>query len=198
MESCRIKLELEGTWCNDWPRLRVTANNNIYWDAMVQGDTTVEFAMPVNASNLVRIEHHGKHFGEQGRWDTESHNDSIVRDRAVKIKRIWLDQVDLTAHIMQRWPMHTAQGPIYTDYLGHNGYIDVEFGAPVYSWIITQLIAPKEQNKPVFDLVVETSFGNLFNYDRDKIELGEIQKILDRYAHLLDKPTQVRNPSPAS
>lgn len=193
MESCHIKMELEGTWCNDWPNLTITANDNIYWDVPVQGMVVIDFVMPVQAHNHVRLLHHGKCFGEQGRWDTESQHDIIVRDRGIKIKRFWLDQIDLTAHIHQRWPMTTDHATLYTDYLGHNGYIDIEFDAPVLSWIITELIAPREQNKPVFDLVVETSFGNLFNYDLDLIELQEIDIILERYAHLLDQPTQIRN-----
>lgn len=181
-------MDLVGTWCNDWPKLQVSVNGNIYWDAEVQDAITVDVQVPVQGRNTLRIEHYGKSFGEQGRWDTESHNGVIVRDRGIKIKRLWLEQIDLTQYIVARWPMKVPQGEINTDYLGHNGHITIEFGGDVYSWVITELIAPKEQNKPVFDLVVETSFGNLYNYDRDRIELEEIQNILDRYAYLLDKP----------
>lgn len=195
MKKSHVKLDVEGTWCNEWPKLRVTANQNIYWDDYVPGYKSIEFDMCLADTNYLRIQHYDKCFGHNGRWDTQSHNNVIVNDRAIKIKHIWLDQVELTQYLLQKWPMHTQEGKIFTDYLGFNGHIDIEFDNPVYDWIITELVIPKEQNKIVFDLVTETSFGDIFNYDKDSIELEEITELLNQYAHLLDQPAKIRNTS---
>lgn len=186
MKNCHIQLDLSGTWCNDWPMLKITVNTIIYFEGAVQGDIIVAFDMPIQEINHLKIEHYGKFFGERSRWDTLSHDDRIIQDRAVKINQIRFDNIDIKKYLYHHWPMQTNQGSIYTDYLGHNGEITISFNDPVYDWIITKLVAPKEQNKPVFDLVVETSFGNLFDYSQDLKEIEEIELILTKHAHLID------------
>jgi hypothetical protein len=198
MHTSFVQLNLSGSWCNEWPTLRVRGNETIYFDGSVIDNISIEFSMPLNALNTLEIEHYGKSFGENGRWDTLVEDGQITQDRAVKINHICLDEVDLIDYLFKNFPMKVGQETISTDYMGHNGVISIAFESPVYNWIIKTFVAPKERNKPTFDLVVETSFGNLFDYSQDLLEIEEIENILIQNAHLIDKPSAIRNTPAAS
>ena len=102
-----------------------------------------------------------------------------------------IDEVNLLRYLYKNWPFETEHGPIYTDYFGYNGKCTVHFQSPVHDWIIKELVSPDEINRPTYDLVIETSFGNLFNYTQDLVEIDEIQKILNQHAHLLDQSSKI-------
>ena len=141
--------------------------------------------------NTLIIEHYDKKFGENGVWDVRVVDGEITEDRAVKVNSIVFDEVELIGYMYHHWPLITNDGPVYTDYFGFNGRCAVNFSSPVYDWIIKSLVQPAETNKPIYDLAVETSFGNLFDYCQDRKEIAEIEKILEKHAHIFDKSAKV-------
>lgn len=143
--------------------------------------------------NSLVLEHYGKYFGQNNRWDTDSENGNIVRDRAIRIVSIELDDVDISKYMTKYWPLITDQGEMFTDYFGHNGVCTIEFGAPVYDWIITELVHQPNHQYKALDLIVETSHSDLFDYKNDLQEIAEIENILKTNAHLFDQFTSLRN-----
>ena len=65
-----VQLNIDATWCNDWPNLKVSVNDTIYFDGEVQGNNVIEFTADIVDHNDLVIEHYGKYFGQDGRWDT--------------------------------------------------------------------------------------------------------------------------------
>ena len=182
-------MEILGTYCNAWPKFKITGNNITYFDQEVQQNLVVEFEMPLGDTNSLVLTHYDKNFGHNNHWDTRSENGEIVADRAVKLLKLELDDVDIKKYIIRRWPFHTDDGQtIATDFFGFNGSCTINFGVPVYKWIIKNLVCndPDTKSKKQ-DLIVETSHSDLFNYEHDLVTLKEIETLLDANAHLFNK-----------
>lgn len=165
--------------------LRVAVNNHIYFDDYVKENITIDCTVSIAKHNQLTINHYGKQFGENGVWDTKVANDVITHDRAIKINAIELNDVDIAKYIVNHWPFTASDGTtLYTDYIGHNGLLTIDFDAPVYDWIIQKLVKPTTVLTAA--TVVETSHSDLFNYTNDLKELNAIENLLKEYAHLFN------------
>lgn len=145
--------------------------------------------MPLQDNNCLILEHYGKRFGENNIWDTRSNGNQIVEDRAVKLLKLELDEVDISPYLVQQWPFKTDNGQeIPTDYFGFNGACYINFNGPVYDWIIKTLVRdPSDKKIKAQDLIIETSHNDLFNYDQDIETLKELEQLLKEHAHLFNK-----------
>ena len=189
MNSIHIRLEVFGTWCNDWPLLRVSVNDNIYFDDKVIDNKIIEFDAPLEDINSLVMQHYGKSFGNNGIWDTKSENNIIIQDRGIKLIKLEFDAVNIEKYVIKHWPYTTDDGESFaTDYFGHNGQFNITFDRKVYNWIITTLVHdPVSSVYRAQDLIIETSHNDLFNYENDVKELKEISHLLEKYAHLFNK-----------
>lgn len=186
MNSVYINVDLEGTWCNHWPKLKVSVNDIIYFDGEVINKHKINITAPLLPNNKLIIQHYDKNFGQNGQWDTRVEEGKITQDRAVVLKSLLLDDVDISKYIIEKCPLTTDDGQtIYTGYIGFNGTIEIKFSQPVYDWIIKTII--KTQSKITSDLMLETSYNNYFDCDQDLLELNELEKILKENAHLFGK-----------
>jgi len=190
MKSVSIQLELQGTWCNDWPNLKVAFNDFIYFEGKIEGQKNIKIQAPVLDVNTLIIQHHDKKFGENGQWDTQSNGDTIENDRAIKLLSLTLDDVDVYKYVIDNCPLVTDKNEkFFTDYYGFNGTVQLTFESPVYDWIICNIVKPKTKDSST--LAIETSQNNLFNYGQDQTEIDEIENLLITYAHLFDKPSKI-------
>lgn len=189
MSYVNIRLELYGTYCNDWPRFKITGNNITYFDQQVKENLLVEFTMPLEDKNSLVLTHYDKSFGENNVWDTHSKNGKITADRAVRLIKLELDDVDIKKYITRFWPFYTDDGRlVLTDFFGYNGSCTINFESPVYNWIIKNLVHdPADTKLKAQDLIVETSHNDLFNYENDLATLKEIEALLETHAHLFNK-----------
>lgn len=186
MKSVCIIIEVEGTWCNQWPKLKLSVNDNIYFDGEVAGSKTLHVQTALLDTNTLIIQHYDKSFGENGQWDTKAVNGQITHDRAIKLKSVFFDDVDISKYVANHFHFVTDQGEqLQTDYFGFNGRIEIMFKAPVYDWIINKFI--KNNFAPESDFLIETSFDQLFDYSQDQLELDELVKILQENAYLFGK-----------
>lgn len=190
-----ILLRLQGTWCNDWPLFRVTVNDNVCFEGPIQDHQVLQFDVPTLDHNILTLTHHGKYFGENNRWDTRLEGDEIVQDRAVQLQGLELDGVDIVKYHRGRWLQHTTDGEVIDSvYFGHNASCSINFSAPVYDWIITQLIKNNTYRKyNAQDLILETSHSDVFDYGNDRQLLDELDQLLETHAHLFSKSSQIRN-----
>ena len=189
MDQVKIYIEFNGTRCNNWPRVKVIGNNYTYFDAEVVKNKIIEFTMPLQDRNCLILEHYGKKFGENGIWDTRSNGDQITEDRAVKLIKLELNEVDISPYLVRQWPFITDSGQsIPTDYFGFNGACHINFDSPVYDWIIKTLVHdPSNVKVKAQDLIIETSHNDLFNYNQDIETLKEIEQLLKENAYLFNK-----------
>lgn len=190
-----ILLRVQGTWCNDWPLFRVTVNDHVCFDGPIQDHEILQFDVPTLEQNELTLTHYGKYFGENNRWDTRVESDEIVQDRAVQLNALELDGVDIVKYHRGRWLQKTTAGQeIDSVYFGHNASCCINFSAPVYDWIITQLVKNNTYRKyNAQDLILETSHSDVFDYGNDSRLLDDLDRLLETHAHLFSKSPQVRN-----
>jgi hypothetical protein len=110
MKSIKIKLTVSGTWCHDWPKMKILLNNIIYYDDQVTDTIDVVFEAPLQDNNSLIIQHYDKKFGQNGQWDTKLVNDVIVQDRALKLHSLDLDNVSITKYVIEYCPFVSEQG----------------------------------------------------------------------------------------
>jgi hypothetical protein len=190
-KTINVTVNLQGYFCNDWPCVEISGNNYIYFTGNVQQTQVIKFPMPAQEINQITIKHKNKNFGTGGIWDTAVQEGVIVQDRAVKLLDLELDDVSIKSYTFDHCRFITDQNEILqTDYFGHNGCFIVEFGVPVYEWIICNCIKPKVKIDPS-DFVINTTAGNLFDYNQDLVELDEIEGILNQHAHLFNQFTKI-------
>ena len=102
-----------------------------------------EFEFTPVELNSLQIEHYGKNY------ITDSSPDKFFQ-----LEKIWINEVDLKHHIQLLKqtaylpPWDTEGPPDYSHYLGHNGYLELKFTAPVDTWI-----------KRVFNVTTDTMDG---------------------------------------
>lgn len=179
-----LKIKLSGSFCNEWPNIRVKLNNDIYYDGSVKESELITLELDLPKQNHLTIEHYDKSFGINGRWDTKSNENGIYQDRAIKFEDLILDDVSLKKYIAM-FPFISGDQIYYTDYFGHNGYWELPFETPIYAWIIKHLIMPHVPTP--LGYVNETSHSNVFDYSNDINEINEIEKYLKEYALITDK-----------
>jgi hypothetical protein len=191
MNPISVKIEVEGTWCNQWPCLRIEGNNSIYFDGEIVGNKIINFVIPANDYNQLTLCHYGKRFGENNIWDTRiNEHNVIIEDRAIKLVGLEFDQVNIIEYLLTHCYFVTESGDIVkTHYFGFNGSLIINFTAPVYEWIITQLVRPRVNKTQ--DFILETSHSDLFDYRNDLRELKEIEHLLEKHAHLFNKSSQI-------
>lgn len=187
MNFINITIEVNGTWCNNWPNFKVQANGHIYIDQPIENHQIFKFSVPDTDHNTLTLSHYGKSFGQDNIWDTRVENEKIVQDRAIKLIKLELNEVDITKYI-SKWPFETDTGEIlHTDYFGHNGQLEINFTSPVYDWIILNLVKESAGPDTAQDLILETSHGSVFDYAQDLVELEQIDQLLAKHAHLFNK-----------
>ena len=182
----QISIGIQSSWCNEWPKFRVIGNDKIYFDDYVKDYQTIKVDLPTQNNNSLVLEHYGKYFGENKRWDTKSENGKIVQDRAVKVCQLEFNDVDIKKHLYDNFLFQTNGQSIKTDYYGNNGRCIINFEAPVYNWIITTLLREPMSSHRAPDLVLETSHSDLFNYESDTKQLKELEHLLKQHEHLFN------------
>lgn len=173
-----IKIKLFGKFCNNWPLVKITLNDNIIFDGEIIKEKEIEIVENFHIDNTLSITHYGKSFGQAGIWDlTLDPEGKIVKDRAVEFRDISINEVSLKKYISHT-PFVSDQ-VYHTDYFGHNGVWSLKFESPIYNWIIRTYIMPKYQ--PSQNHVDETSHNNLFDYSVDVSEIEKIENHLKEH-----------------
>lgn len=194
MKTVSIEINVKGIWCNQWPNLKISLNDKVFFDGEVVETITIAFTALLLDKNKLTIQHYGKNFGANNVWDTKLEGGNIVQDRAAEIISLSLDEVDIAKYMQKKCPLVTENGDSVPGlYYGFNGCVDVEFEPPIYNWIIDNAVRPELQMAPNFNHPLEVNHAtNVFDYDRDQIEIKKIEDILSQYyAYLSSKSSKV-------
>jgi hypothetical protein len=119
-----IKITLHGSeGRRGYPQVRISVNKKIYFDKVIDKVTKVKFTVKeLSRRNILNIEMVNK-----SPKDTLVDNGKIVKDKFVRIRNIYLDNIDIKNYIYQgkQKPIYhyENQGPKYNvgDHLFFNG-----------------------------------------------------------------------------
>jgi hypothetical protein len=131
IENIKLRLNYKSQNSNGWPFIMIKINDQVV--ARFCAETTMwngEFIVRLEESNTLKIEHYGKNY------KTDQNP-----DRYFELEKIYINDVDLKYHIHRfkqtafLAPWDIENPPEHSLYLGHNGYLCLEFGSPVDQWI---------------------------------------------------------------
>jgi len=101
------------------------------------------FDLDLLSSNVLKIEHYGKNY------ITDQ-----TPDKYFELKQVFINDVNLKHHVYNFKqtaylpPWDSDQPPAHSFYLGHNGYLAMNFNSPVNSWL-----------QSLFGITTETMHG---------------------------------------
>lgn len=131
-----IKIQLTGYRYQHWPCICVRVNGVDYFDAQVQGPTTIECSVEPLDLNCIEICMRNKNN------DTQiDQRGNILADTYCLVESVCIDQLALDLNFFSRHNIfyHTADGNQVTNYLGKDGVLKIEFSWPLWKfWANTQ------------------------------------------------------------
>ena len=151
IQKVHVSIELQGFFCNHWPQAKITFNDQLIYFSEVENSKILNFELDCAVSNRLTIEHLGKCFGQNNRWDTDQHTDCVL-----KIQDIQLDQVSIgkelcsnlifvtnwsSEQLTQNSEEFIKQYSVIENCMGQmnfNGTINFDFEFPVYEWLIKE------------------------------------------------------------
>ena len=131
-ENIKLRLDYKSQRNNGWPKMRVWINNQLIGEFEANSDLW-EISVDINLkehNNSLRLEHYGKNLANESN-----------PDKFFELIKCYINEVDLKYHI-HKFRQHadvpkddSSQPPEHSHYLGHNGYLEINFDSPVDDWI---------------------------------------------------------------
>lgn len=143
-ETIKLKLIYQSQNNNGWPMIMIKINDIVVERFHADSsEWSGSFCVDVQSHNFLKIEHYGKNY------ITDQNPDKYF-----ELKQVFINDVDLKHHLHKIKqtaylpPWDTVGPPEHSLYLGHNGYLGLEFHSPVNSWLQT-----------LFGITTETMHG---------------------------------------
>lgn len=176
MYDMHLEMEIEGFYCNSWPKLTIKQNNKTYYEEFIINSQKVVMQIE-NKPFTIGMEN--KSFGGNDVWDTTIDSEgNITADKYLVIKSISLDDVNFE-HNLYKLPYQSIEhGETYShdQSIRFNGYWKIDAEDNPYSWIIDL------NNKKVDDETRKVSYFSDYqshsNYDDHHQLIDEIRKII--------------------
>ena len=142
MEKLKFKIALESEWFNHPPNFRISLNKDTLIDCQMRDPLFLEREILLNDDELHTLDFT---LHDKSKYDTKVNDQGeIVKDTVVKIKKIEIDDVDIT-HMLsldqEKFYYETdsgEKGPFYNT-IGINGTATVKFTTPFYQWLLETL-----------------------------------------------------------
>lgn len=196
----KIDLQVEATFCNEWPILVVEVNGAVIYRKQIEGKTTVTLQhtdlKPSGNRFIVGME--GKRFGRNGVWDTKSRDNKIVQDKTINVVSVKLDDVECKSlfdhkFFVQRVDKQPSYFPDVVESIGmmnYNGYFTFDFDTPLYNSLIN-----KKFKKPMdSDLSYYSNYTKVFHYEEETEVINSIYDILKEIDEKFSgKRSKIRN-----
>ena len=182
-----VTIQLQGYFCNHWPRAKILVNGQVMADLAVENLQTVEFTVNCDKINTLCFQHYSKSFGENGIYDT-----SGTEDCKFQILDIKFDHVSIGEKLKSalRFNNHWSQFQIENNstefiqqfsyientngWMAFNGEIVLEFDTPIYDWlIIKKFKLPLDQDKPF-----HSNYTTRWYYEENIATIDEIRKLM--------------------
>lgn len=150
-QKVHISIELQGFFCNHWPQAKITFNNQLIYFSEIKNTEILNFELNCTTNNTLTIEHLGKSFGKDNIWDTDQHNDCVLKIQDIKLDQVsigeelrsnlifvtkWSDEQ--LAHSTEEFIKQYSVIKNCMGQLNFNGIINFNFEVPVYEWLIKE------------------------------------------------------------
>ncbi len=172
----RLEMDIEGFYCNSWPKLTIKQNNKTHYEEFVINSHKVDMQLD-NKPFTIGMEN--KSFGENNVWDTNiDENGNITADKYIGIKNISLDDVNFENNLYKLPYQSTEHGPVisHDQTIRFNGYWQIDVDVNPYDWII-DLLNRSDGNERT-NLSHYSDYENHSNYDDHQKLIDEIRKII--------------------
>lgn len=131
IETIKLKFTYRSQYSNGWPLIMIKINDAVIDRICADGSEWQRtHSLDLCAKNKLKIEHYGKNY------ITDS-----TPDKYFELQHLYINEVDLKHNVyMIRQtaylpPWDTTSPSDRSLYLGHNGYLELEFTAPINAWI---------------------------------------------------------------
>ncbi len=176
MYDMRLEMEIEGFYCNSWPKLTIKQNNNTQYEELVINSQKVDMQIE-NKQFTIGMEN--KSFGKDNLWDTiVDNNGTITSDKYLMIKTISLDDVNFE-HNLYKLPYQSVEhGETYShdQSIRFNGFWQIDVDNNPYEWII-DLNNRSDINERT-NVSYFSDYESHSNYDDHHKIIDEIRKII--------------------
>lgn len=176
----KIKLNLTGSECNEWPALTVLHNQQVVYSGSIVGTAEVDFDITLEQSNQITLQGINKAQGENGKWDTRlDESGAIIADKWLAINNVWIDDISMGPEWVKSLTMinHTGAQPFLDRTWWNNGYIEFAIELPLLDWIINEKFIKVEQN--IVAAHDARSGEQRFDYGYIQEKIKAIQTLID-------------------
>jgi len=142
MEKIKLKAVIDSEYFKNPPHLRISIGEDVLTDLPVTKETIIEKELLVEDDRLYKLNFT---LHDKSKYDTVLENDNIVKDTLIKIRKIELDDVDITSMLPINqdtfYYIHdgSTEKHAFYDTMGVNGTSTVEFTTPFYVWLLENL-----------------------------------------------------------
>jgi len=193
MTNKRIKLEidLKGQYCNHWPYVRITVNDQVLFDSTVVNSINLIFKINTQEKNQLTIEHYGKQFGDNNVYDCTADQ---IQDCILTIEDIRFEDITVGSEIMNQlffkpvWTKKQLQ-TMSPDVLlqmstiscqdnitmNFNSIFNLEFETPILNWLTIF-----KYKKPLENNAYFSNYSSRWHYEKDIELLEEIKELMSQ------------------
>lgn len=176
----KLKLELFGSNCNEYPSLLVLHNNHKVYSANIIENCTVEIDLEPSDSNFITLVGINKSNGKNGKSDTVVDVDgNILQDKYLLVNDICLDDISMGSEWIKKLYFESPEHNNSTAFTGwwQNGSVSFKIELPLLDWIIQEKFIRAESAESLnsSDRSGESRFD--YKYIQNKIDI--IKKIIN-------------------
>lgn len=163
-----LELEFTATKCNSWPRIRISNNQTLIWQGIVEHTQCLDFF--ISSPATIKIQGIDKCQGENNVWDTQvDEHGKIVADKTLTLKSVRINTVEMGQDWIDRLP-NIQFGVWYEN-------ISTEFsiGEPILDWIIQARFHQSQIDKSI----MYNNFDRKWNYQPLRTRIAALKRKLN-------------------
>jgi hypothetical protein len=169
----KLKLDLFGSNCNEYPILSVLHNENIVYSGHIVENCVVEIDLELKEHNFITLVGINKSNGENKKWDTVvDNNNNIIQDKYLAVNDISVDDISMGIEWVKALRFEPATDTNNNVFIGwwQNGSVTFQIELPLLDWIIQEkfIRAESTQNTNSNDRSGESRFD--YEYIQNKIQ----------------------------
>lgn len=184
MSSSILEIKVKSSYCNHWPQLTVTFNNNDIFSKNIVEKEKIVLELNHQNKNTLKIGLNNKSFGTNNIWDTQTDQDgNIIADLNLILEDVLIDDVSIIDILFKNMYFvdNTSGQPIQNEKIfcdgtiNFNGFYTFEYSLPLLNSIINQKFKIPLDN----DMSYFSNYTKTFHYEDDLRIIQEIESILD-------------------
>lgn len=180
-QQVELDLYFRSSFCNDWPLICISANEQVLWQDRIQESAVVSVRFPARAINTVRIEYVNKRNGPEV-WDTamDAHG-NITQDQHCILERVMINRCRCQ-WLISKIPYHYLDGSqrLLHGFMDLRGFYQFDFPEDVYRWVLEnrrQELPHVSQNS---SLAYETIYIPDSNNEQAAAMVQELKQLLEQ------------------